>query len=52
MNSLYKKWGERKNRKNFILDEQEDAVIRYINCDDEIEKIKFEKYLREPLNND
>jgi len=43
--------GRKKKQKKFYFGrEQEDAVIRYINCDDEIEKNKiFEKYLREPF---
>lgn len=43
--------GRKKKQKNFYFGcEQEDAVIRYINSDDEIEKNKiFEEYLREPF---
>lgn len=43
--------GRKKKQKNFYFGcEQEDAVNRYINSDDEIEKNKiFEEYLREPF---
>ena len=43
--------GRKKKQKNFYFGcEQEDAVIKYINCDDEIEKNNiFEEYLREPF---
>jgi len=43
--------GRKKKQKNFYFGcEQEDAVVRYINCDDEVEKnYIFEQYLKEPF---